>query len=137
MERTCETAGRMADLVAGHGRFELFARPTLSTVLFRPARAGDAVVALVRRRLLERGLAVLGRASLDDGLWLKATLLNPWTREAELAALLKLVEELADEAVAEGTAEERAAGGAAVVCQALAGDAAAGEAVAVVEGTRA
>ena len=137
VERTCETAGRMADLVAGHGRFELFARPTLSTVLFRPARAGDAVVALVRRRLLERGLAVLGRASLDDGLWLKATLLNPWTREAELAALLKLVEELADEAVAEGTAEERAAGGAAVVCQALAGDAAAGEAVAVVEGTRA
>jgi L-2,4-diaminobutyrate decarboxylase len=103
VERTCEAAGLLADLVAGHGRFELFARPALSTVLFRPAGAGDEVVAVVRRRLLERGLAVLGRASLHGRLWLKATLLNPWVREADLAALLKLVDELADEAVAEGT----------------------------------
>ncbi|WP_405803183.1 pyridoxal phosphate-dependent decarboxylase family protein [Streptomyces sp. NBC_01187] len=102
VERTCEVAGLLADLVVRDGRFELFARPALSTVLFRPAGAGDVVVAQVRRRLLERGLAVLGRASTQGGLWLKATLLNPWVREAELAALLKLVAELADEAVAEG-----------------------------------
>lgn len=92
VDQVCARAAELADLVAGHPGLELYDTPTLSTVLFRPAEATDEAVAAVRRQLLHDGRAVLGRARLDDRLWLKATLLNPHTRPGDLAALLKLVE---------------------------------------------
>ncbi|MFJ5777224.1 pyridoxal phosphate-dependent decarboxylase family protein [Streptomyces sp. NPDC093094] len=92
VDAVCDHAEQLADLVTAHPRLELHARPTLSTVLFRPAHATDDTVAAVRRRLLGDGRAVLGRARADGRLWLKATLLNPHTRPDDLAALLELVE---------------------------------------------
>ncbi|MFJ1607451.1 pyridoxal phosphate-dependent decarboxylase family protein [Streptomyces sp. NPDC088253] len=92
VDQVCAHAVELADLVEAHPGFELYDPPTLSTVLFRPAEASDEAVAAVRRTLLHEGRAVLGRALLDDRLWLKATLLNPHTRPGDLAALLKLVE---------------------------------------------
>ncbi|AZQ34074.1 aminotransferase class V-fold PLP-dependent enzyme [Streptomyces cyaneochromogenes] len=92
VEQVCDHAREFAALVHDHPGFELYAPPTISTVLFRPAHTGDAAVAAVRRRLLTEGRAVLGRARIDGRLWLKATLLNPHTRPDDLAALLKLVE---------------------------------------------
>ncbi|MCX4401409.1 MULTISPECIES: aminotransferase class I/II-fold pyridoxal phosphate-dependent enzyme [unclassified Streptomyces] len=92
VDQVCARAVELADLVEAHPGFELYDPPTLSTVLFRPAEASDEAVATVRRTLLHEGRAVLGRALLDDRLWLKATLLNPHTRPGDLAALLKLVE---------------------------------------------
>lgn len=92
VDQVCERAQEFADLVDRHPRFELHDRPTISTVLFRPAAATDEAVAAVRRTLLTDGRAVLGRARLDGRLWLKATLLNPHTRPDDLAALLNLVE---------------------------------------------
>ncbi|SFE69166.1 pyridoxal phosphate-dependent decarboxylase family protein [Streptomyces mirabilis] len=92
VDQVCARAVELADLVEAHPGFELYDPPTLSTVLFRPAEASDEAVAAVRRTLLHGGRAVLGRALLDDRLWLKATLLNPHTRPGDLAALLKLVE---------------------------------------------
>ncbi|QOV39020.1 aspartate aminotransferase family protein [Streptomyces ferrugineus] len=92
VEQVCDGACEFAALVQDHPGFELYDRPTLSTVLFRPAHAADDTVAAVRRRLLTDGRAVLGRARIDGRLWLKATLLNPRTRPDDLAALLKLVE---------------------------------------------
>ncbi|MFJ8196134.1 pyridoxal phosphate-dependent decarboxylase family protein [Streptomyces sp. NPDC096152] len=92
VDQVCARAREFADLVRDHPGFELHARPTISTVLFRPTGASDDAVAAVRRRLLTDGRAVLGRARLADRLWLKATLLNPDTRPDDLAALLKLVE---------------------------------------------
>ncbi|MFG2362203.1 pyridoxal phosphate-dependent decarboxylase family protein [Streptomyces mirabilis] len=92
VDQVCARAVELADLVEAHPGFELYDPPTLSTVLFRPAEASDEAVAAVRRTLLHEGRAVLGRALLDDRLWLKATLLNPHTRPSDLAALLKLVE---------------------------------------------
>ncbi|KOT38567.1 hypothetical protein ADK84_16605, partial [Streptomyces sp. NRRL WC-3701] len=67
-------------------------RPTPSTFLSRPAGADDTTVATIRRRLLHRGRAVLGRAATPTGLWLKATLLNPYTTTDDLPPPLKLVE---------------------------------------------
>ncbi|MGY6022334.1 pyridoxal phosphate-dependent decarboxylase family protein [Streptomyces spinosirectus] len=93
VDQVCGRAGEFADLVQNRPAFELHDRPTISTVLFRPAHATDDTVARVRRSLLHQGRAVLGRARLDGRLWLKATLLNPDTRLADLAALLTLVEE--------------------------------------------
>ncbi|RCG21985.1 aspartate aminotransferase family protein [Streptomyces diacarni] len=108
VERTCAAAVQLAELVAGTVGFELYARPALSTVVFRPVGGDDALVAGVRRRLLERGQAVLGRASLGGGLWWKVTLLNPLVAPSDLAALVKLVEEAVEEAVAEEAAVEGA-----------------------------
>ncbi|MFD4566686.1 pyridoxal phosphate-dependent decarboxylase family protein [Streptomyces sp. NPDC058251] len=92
VDQVCEHAKELADLIAAHPGFELYDRPTISTVLFRPTHATDDAVATVRRTLLHEGRAVLGRATLDSRRWLKATLLNPHTRPGDLAALLKLVE---------------------------------------------
>ncbi|WP_329408806.1 aminotransferase class V-fold PLP-dependent enzyme [Streptomyces sp. NBC_00704] len=92
VDQVCDHAHHLADLITAHPRLELHAPPTISTVLFRPTDATDTAVAETRRRLLTDGHAVLGRARQDGRLWLKATLLNPHTRPADLAALLHLVE---------------------------------------------
>ncbi|MEV6382148.1 aminotransferase class V-fold PLP-dependent enzyme [Streptomyces sp. NPDC051773] len=92
VDHVCALAQEFAATVEAHPRFELHDRPTLSTVLFRPAGAPDPAVAAVRRRLLHDGRAVVGRAVLDGRLWLKATLLNPHARPDDLTALLTLVD---------------------------------------------
>ncbi|ARP69726.1 aspartate aminotransferase family protein [Streptomyces pluripotens] len=92
VDQVCTRAREFAILVQEHPRFELYGRPVISTVLFRPTEATDAAVAAVRRRLLHDGRAILGRARPDGRRWLKATLLNPHTRPDDLAHLLKLVE---------------------------------------------
>ncbi|WP_028809624.1 pyridoxal phosphate-dependent decarboxylase family protein [Streptomyces sp. 351MFTsu5.1] len=92
VDQVCSTAQEFAALVDRHPGFELHEPPTISTVLFRPADATDDAVAAVRRQLLTDGRAVLGRARAANRLWLKATLLNPTTQPAHLAALLHLVE---------------------------------------------
>ena len=61
------------------------------------ASAADRVVADVRRRLLDRGHAVLGRAVAPDAggvhrRWLKLTVLNPTATADDYDALLDLVE---------------------------------------------
>ncbi|MFF7649824.1 pyridoxal phosphate-dependent decarboxylase family protein [Streptomyces sp. NPDC007983] len=92
VDRVCAHAGALADLIQARPALELYARPTLSTVLFRPTGARPAAVAALRRRLLHRGTAVLGRAATPEGLWLKATLLNPHIQPGDLRRLLDLVE---------------------------------------------
>ncbi|MEU0274076.1 aminotransferase class V-fold PLP-dependent enzyme [Streptomyces sp. NPDC006307] len=93
VDQVCTIAQHLADLVEKSPALELYERPTLSTVLFRPTGAPDTTVAAIRRTLLTEGRAVLGRARTADGrLWLKATLLNPHTTPDDLAQLLDLVE---------------------------------------------
>jgi len=92
VDQVCDLATAFAHTVDSHPAFELYAPPTLSTVLFRPRHTSDEALAELRRHLLTDGRAVLGRARLDGRLWLKTTLLNPYTRPADLDGLLKLVE---------------------------------------------
>ncbi|WP_435970668.1 pyridoxal phosphate-dependent decarboxylase family protein [Streptomyces sp. Qhu_M48] len=87
-----DRAQDLADLVEKTPTLELRARPTLTTVLFRPSGADDETVATIRRTLLAEGRAVLGRAQADGRLWLKATLLNPHATPGDLAQLITLVE---------------------------------------------
>jgi L-2,4-diaminobutyrate decarboxylase len=96
VERCCRKAADLATAIDKHPGLRLWGAPTLSTVLFRPAnatddQAGDEAVAEVRRRLLEEGRAVLGRATIGGRVWLKLTLLNPEADEDSHAALLDLV----------------------------------------------
>ncbi|WP_314618295.1 pyridoxal phosphate-dependent decarboxylase family protein [Streptomyces stackebrandtii] len=87
-----DRAQDLADLVEKAPGLDLRARPTLTTVLFRPQGATDEAVAAIRRTLLAEGRAVLGRAEADGRLWLKATLLNPHATPGDLAQLITLVE---------------------------------------------
>lgn len=91
VEHCCAVADEVADLVERHPGLELWARPTLSTVVFRPVGASGDDVAAIRRRLLEDGTAVLGRATIDGQVWLKLTLLRPTATAAEYTGLLDLV----------------------------------------------
>ncbi|OKK19128.1 amino acid decarboxylase [Streptomyces sp. CB00455] len=92
IDRTCALAHHLAELLDAHPGFELHARPTLTTVLFRPTHADDDQVATLRRTLLHDGRAVLGRTRADGRLWLKATLLNPHTTAGDLDTLIALLE---------------------------------------------
>lgn len=91
IDRTLTAAHTLADLITKAPALDLYDRPTLSTVLFRPTDADDHTVATIRRTLLHQGTAVLGRAHADGRLWLKATLLNPHTTPDDLRQLLDLV----------------------------------------------
>ncbi|MDJ0384313.1 pyridoxal-dependent decarboxylase [Streptomyces sp. G-G2] len=92
IDRTCAAAQHLAELIDAHPGFELHAPPVISTVLFRPVPPDDTRLAGSRRALLLDGRAVLGRATADGRLWLKATLLNPHTTTGDLATLLTLLE---------------------------------------------
>ncbi|MCX5125117.1 aminotransferase class V-fold PLP-dependent enzyme [Streptomyces sp. NBC_00347] len=92
IDLTCARADQLARLLEAHPAFELHAAPTISTVLFRPTHADDTALATLRRTLLQSGTAVLGRATADGRLWLKATLLNPHTTAGDLDALVNLLE---------------------------------------------
>lgn len=91
VDRTCAAAGQLADLIEQQPQLQLYERPTLTTVLFRPAAATDELTAGIRRTLLTTGRAVLGRARADGRLWLKATLLNPHATPGDLTALIQEV----------------------------------------------
>lgn len=72
----------------------LYSEPGLTTVVFRllPERGdADTTNAALRRTLLSEGRAVIGRTELDGTVWLKLTLLNPKTTEADIDALLDTV----------------------------------------------
>ncbi|MEU3912573.1 MULTISPECIES: aminotransferase class V-fold PLP-dependent enzyme [unclassified Streptomyces] len=92
IDHTCAAAHRLADLLDAHPGFELHAHPTITTVLFRPTPTDDDRLATLRRTLLHDGTAVLGRATADGRLWLKATLLNPHTTTGDLDTLIAHLE---------------------------------------------
>lgn len=94
IDRTINTAHHLADLITHTPTLDLYDRPTITTVLFRPTHTDDHTVATIRRTLLTNGQAVLGRAHTHNGLWLKATLLNPHTTPDDLQTLLDHVTHL-------------------------------------------
>ncbi|OKJ29569.1 hypothetical protein AMK24_29985 [Streptomyces sp. CB02366] len=109
VEKCCSIAEELAQIISARPTLNLWRPPRLSTVLFRPVQAdampkkdADLFVGLIRRELLERGVAVLARARApeNDGnfaLWLKFTLLNPQATAADYEGLLDAVEHLASQ----------------------------------------
>ncbi|UOZ06901.1 pyridoxal-dependent decarboxylase [Amycolatopsis sp. WQ 127309] len=91
VDRCHVLAWRAAALIQAQPRLELFRDPVLSSVVFRylPERgSADEVNARLRRTLLRRGRAVIGRTEFGGAVYLKLTLLNPHTTEAELRRLV-------------------------------------------------
>jgi L-2,4-diaminobutyrate decarboxylase len=98
VEQCCRTAAEVAGLIDADPRLTLWGSPKLSTVLFRPAIAGDlavpvanALVARIRRTLLEAGTAVVGRATIAGRIWLKLTFLHPHVAAADYSGLLEKI----------------------------------------------
>ncbi|USD66366.1 pyridoxal phosphate-dependent class III aminotransferase [Vibrio sp. SCSIO 43136] len=92
-----EQTQQVAHLVATHEGFELLAKPSLSTVLFRCVGQGDLdkLNQDVRLEALVRGVAVLGETTVDGKSALKFTILNPCLAMKDFEKLLTDINQLA------------------------------------------
>lgn len=93
VDRTLELAAYAARRIGSNPALELLHEPALACVVFRyvPARAqtdADTLNALLRQRLFERGVAIIGHTRVHGRQCLKFTCMNPAISEADLDALL-------------------------------------------------
>lgn len=92
---TFDLARRFAAVIRGSDDFELAVEPDANIVCFRhaPARVDDldALQARVRQKLLTEGTFYLVQVRLPAGLFLRTTLINPFTSESDLAGLLDAI----------------------------------------------
>jgi len=93
VDRTLELAVHAARRIASNPALELLHEPALACVVFRyvPAHAQsdpDTLTALLRQRLFERGVAIIGHTRVHGRQCLKFTCMNPAISEADLDALL-------------------------------------------------
>ena len=95
IDRTLALAAYAGEIVRTTSNFELMCEPQLSTVVFRyiPRQAGDAdgINATIRRRLLERGSAVIGHTRVRGRQCLKFTCMNPATSDGQMKELIEMV----------------------------------------------
>ncbi|MBI4420000.1 MAG: aminotransferase class I/II-fold pyridoxal phosphate-dependent enzyme [Gemmatimonadetes bacterium] len=91
---TFDLARRFAALIRGTRDFELAVEPQANIVCFRYSPAGrggdlDALQARVRQKVMADGAYYLTQVRLTGGLFLRTTLINPFTSESDLAGLLE------------------------------------------------
>lgn len=90
-----------AQMIEGRKDWELAMEPETNIVCFRyrpenlEEEAVEQLNAFVRQKLLEDGEFYIVQTRLKNKLYLRTTLMNPFTTEKELSALLERVEELA------------------------------------------
>ncbi|MCX7627829.1 MAG: aminotransferase class V-fold PLP-dependent enzyme [Methylophilaceae bacterium] len=82
------TARRLAAKLAAAPDFELLMEPQTNIVCFRH-RNGDQAV--IRKTLVESGAFHLTQVRLHDRIWLRATVMNPFTTDGDLEALLATI----------------------------------------------
>ena len=105
IDRTILLANHAANIIRTTPELDLVAEPQLSTVVFRylPATTqvdADSLNAMIRQRLFDRGLAVIGHTRVRHRQCLKFTCMNPAVTEEDLETLLDVI-------VEQGTALER------------------------------
>jgi L-2,4-diaminobutyrate decarboxylase len=89
-----------ARMLSEHPRFELALEPQANIVCFRYLPAGvapeqlDALNSRIRRQLLEGGDFYIVQTTLHEQVYLRTTLMNPFTTELELSKLLGEIEQL-------------------------------------------
>jgi L-2,4-diaminobutyrate decarboxylase len=101
VDRMFSLAARFAEQLAHSSDFELALPPSCNIVLFRYVPRGatdlDALQARIRCRLRDDGTFYIVRAQLGDRLYLRTSLMNPQTTEADLSALMDAVRAAAAE----------------------------------------
>lgn len=101
----CDKALFLADLIDHHDELQLLVRPEANIICFRVKGLDGGQLAALRADLVKHGdfycvqvhLHARGLAKEREGLWLRATLLNPATTPAHLSAFV-------DDVVARGRA---------------------------------
>ncbi|MBK7878332.1 MAG: pyridoxal-dependent decarboxylase [Planctomycetes bacterium] len=92
VERCFDLARTFAAQLRAADDFELAVEPQANIVCFRHTPRGaedlDGLQARLRERVLARERFYLVQTRLDGALWLRTTLINPFTTEADLAELL-------------------------------------------------
>jgi L-2,4-diaminobutyrate decarboxylase len=96
VDRCCDRAASLAHKARARG-MELLVEPECDIVVFRPRDVDGGRIAAVRKKILAEGrfyLVQLHRpaSAPRGGLWLRCTILNPLTTDADLDALLDEVE---------------------------------------------
>lgn len=96
IDRTIELAAHSAGIVRQTPGLQLVAEPQLSTVVFRYIPSGancdaDDLNSAIRKRLFERGMAVIGHTRVRGMQCLKFTCMNPSTTEAQMETLLETI----------------------------------------------
>jgi L-2,4-diaminobutyrate decarboxylase len=96
VERMVALAGTFADRIAARPGWQLALRPEGNIVCFRYAPAGvadlDDLQSRLREAVIRDGSFHLVKTSLHGRTWLRTTLINPLTTEADLDALLAALE---------------------------------------------
>ncbi|MCY1019319.1 pyridoxal phosphate-dependent decarboxylase family protein [Pyxidicoccus sp. MSG2] len=90
-----DQARRFAKRLAAAGDFEVAVQPDCNILCFRhtpahvPAEEWDALQARLRERLVTRGDFYLVQTKLPKGVYLRVTLINPLTTDADLDGLME------------------------------------------------
>ncbi len=92
--RVCRLGETFSQLIAEHPDFELLLPAQCNIVCFRHLRPESPATALnehnrrLRRRLLEEGRFYIVQTEVDNKVWLRTTITNPFTTADDLRALL-------------------------------------------------
>ncbi len=98
VERTIELAAHAARSIQVNPALQLLHQPQYGCVVFRyrpsrPEADSDQLNALLRQKLFERGMAVIGHTRVRGRQCLKFTCMNPTASEADLDRLLQQIVE--------------------------------------------
>jgi L-2,4-diaminobutyrate decarboxylase len=96
-----ELASDFARLIEARELFELAVQPECNIVCFRirssetTADESNRLNAIIRKRLVEDGRYYIVQTTIDESIWLRTTLSNPFTTANHLNGLLDTIESLA------------------------------------------
>jgi L-2,4-diaminobutyrate decarboxylase len=90
VEQVFATARQLAAKLAAAPDFELLMLPQTNIVCFRHGRTGQAEL---RQKIVESGAFHLTQVNLEGNVWLRTTVMNPFTTEHDLDALLECIRE--------------------------------------------
>lgn len=88
VEQVFATARQLAAKLAAAPDFELLMLPQTNIVCFRHGRTGQAEL---RQKIVESGAFHLTQVNLGGNVWLRTTVMNPFTTEHDLDALLECI----------------------------------------------
>jgi len=99
VEESFDLARTFAGMIRESGDFELAIEPDANIVCFRYAPAGrrdmDGLQSRVRQKIVGDGSFYLVQTRLPAGLFLRTTLINPFTSRADLEQLLETIRQAA------------------------------------------
>lgn len=107
IDYTYDLAQSFAGMLKQESDLELALQPETNVVCFRykPGKLSSTSLSklnsLIRKKLIEDGEFYIVQTQLKDDIWLRVTLMNPFTTTVELRALLEKIKQLGRQLVSE------------------------------------